>query len=180
MNLPFNEAKATQAAGVLLQLRGGKMHYMKLIKLLYLADRTALLQWGRPITTDRWVSMDKGPVVSRIYSLISEEPAPDETSTWRNHIERASTYEVQLTGPVETDELSRAETALLRQIFDDYGHQGRFDLVKMCHTLPEWTDPQGSSTPIYARDILRGAGRNEQEVADVTDELDNVALVHQL
>jgi uncharacterized phage-associated protein len=47
------------------------MAYIKLIKLLYLADREALLRWGRPITTDRHVSMPKGPVVSQIYDLIT-------------------------------------------------------------------------------------------------------------
>lgn len=66
MRLRFNDRKATQAAALLLQLRGGKMSYMKLIKLLYLADREALLQWGRPITTDRYVSMNRDPVLSRI------------------------------------------------------------------------------------------------------------------
>ncbi len=53
----FNERKATQAAAYLLQMRGGTMSYMKLIKLLYLADRAALVRFGRPITTDRYVSM---------------------------------------------------------------------------------------------------------------------------
>jgi len=37
------------------------MHYVKLIKLLYLADREALLRWGAPITTDRYVSMTMDP-----------------------------------------------------------------------------------------------------------------------
>ena len=41
MHLQFDEAKATQAAAFFLQLRGGQMHYIKLIKLLYLADREA-------------------------------------------------------------------------------------------------------------------------------------------
>ena len=62
----FNEVKATQAAARLLRNRGGRMSYMKLIKLLYLADREALSRWGRPITTDKYVSMDKGPVLSRV------------------------------------------------------------------------------------------------------------------
>ena len=39
-------------------MRGGKMSYMKLLKLLYLVDREALLRWGRPVSTDRYVSMD--------------------------------------------------------------------------------------------------------------------------
>jgi hypothetical protein len=50
--LKFDERKATEATALLLSLRGGQMHYMKLIKLLYLADRRALLRWGIPITTD--------------------------------------------------------------------------------------------------------------------------------
>ena len=53
MMLLFNEAKATQAAARLLFLRGGTMSYVKLIKLLYLADREALIRWGRPVTSRR-------------------------------------------------------------------------------------------------------------------------------
>lgn len=74
MVLRFNERRATEAAAKFLKLRGGRMSYLKLIKLLYLLDREALLRWGRPVTTDRYVSMDNGPVVSRIYDLIREEP----------------------------------------------------------------------------------------------------------
>ena len=57
MTLGFNEAKAREAAARLVELRSGKMSCMQLIKLLYLADREALLRWGRPITTDRYVSV---------------------------------------------------------------------------------------------------------------------------
>ena len=42
MASPFNERKATEAAAHLLALRGGQMHYLKLLKLLYIADREAL------------------------------------------------------------------------------------------------------------------------------------------
>lgn len=74
MVLRFNERRATEAAAKFLKLRGGRMSYLKLIKLLYLLDREALLRWGRPVTTDRYVSMDNGPVVSRIYDLIRRSP----------------------------------------------------------------------------------------------------------
>ena len=40
-------------------------------------NRAALLNWSVPVTTDHYVSMDNGPVVSRIYNLITEEtPKP--------------------------------------------------------------------------------------------------------
>ncbi len=76
MRLRFNERKATQAAAHLLKLRGGEMSFMKLINLLYLADRSALLQWVRPITTDSYVSMDRGPVLSRVLDLATVEELP--------------------------------------------------------------------------------------------------------
>jgi uncharacterized phage-associated protein len=63
MVLRFNEQRAAEAAARILKLRGGRMSCLKLIKLLYFVDREALLRWGRPVTTDRYISMDDGPVV---------------------------------------------------------------------------------------------------------------------
>ena len=82
----FNEKKATQAAAHLLRLRGGRMSYMKLIKLLYLADREALLRWGRTISTDRYVSMDRGPVLSRVLDLATDGEDPGTPSIWASSI----------------------------------------------------------------------------------------------
>jgi uncharacterized phage-associated protein len=180
VRLRFNEAKATQAAGLLLALRGGTMSYMKLIKLLYLADREALLRWDRPITTDRWVSMDNGPVVSRIYGLIREEPVPGVIGEWARHIQASDRYDVCLVEPVDDGELSSAEVKLLRQIFALHGHKNRWDLVKYCHELPEWRRPNGSSVPIEVEDILRGENRPADEIDEVVAELDNIALVQQM
>src|SRR5208283_5844116 len=103
MWLRFNEAKATQAAARFLRFQGGRMNYMKLIKLLYLLDRSALLTWGRPVTTDRYVSMDRGPVVSRILNLIREEPEPGTASFWRRHISGCKAYSVQLVSDPGSD-----------------------------------------------------------------------------
>jgi uncharacterized phage-associated protein len=52
------------------------MSFLKLIKLMYLADRRALLEQGRSITFDRYVSMDHGAVLSQTYNLIVSEEAP--------------------------------------------------------------------------------------------------------
>jgi uncharacterized phage-associated protein len=156
------------------------MSYLKLIKLLYLADREALLRWDRPITTDRWVSMDNGPVVSRIYSLIREEPAPGVSGEWALHIQASDGYDVSLVVPVDDDELSAAEVKLLRQIFALHGYKNRWDLVTYCHELPEWRHPNGSSVPIEVEDILRGENRSGEEIAQVVAELENVALVQQM
>jgi len=170
MALRFDEAKATQAAAFILKLRGGQMHYVKLIKLLYLADREALIRWGIPITTDRYVSMDHGPVLSNIFNLITEEvPKP----TWSRFISAPlGEYEVKLLQEAPTDRLSRAEENLLREIYEQYGYRNRWDIVKnVMHKLPEWTYPEGSAVPISIREIMQGAGEDEQEIKAVVKEL---------
>jgi uncharacterized phage-associated protein len=180
MRLPFNEVKATQAAAFLLTLRGGQMSYMKLIKLLYLADRESLLKHGHPITTDRWVSMDNGPVVSRIYELIREEPQPGIDSFWQRHIAPAANYEVKLAADAGDDELSPAEIDVLQEIFERHGRSGRWELVEYSRTLPEWHDPDGSSIPISVEDILSAGGWPADEIEEVVDELQHLAYMSQL
>lgn len=69
----FNERKAVQVAARLLAHNGGEMNYMALMKLLYLVDREALLRFGRPVTGDQVVAMKHGPVLSRVFDLVSQK-----------------------------------------------------------------------------------------------------------
>lgn len=178
MHVKFNEAKATQAAARFLELRGAPMSYMKLVKLLYLADREALLRWGRPITTDCYVSMDRGPVVSRILDLITDEPSPGQETIWSEFVSRPVNYEVQLLKRPSFEELSRAEDALIQEIFERFGRgMNRWQLVEYTHTLPEWKDPGGGALPIEYRDILRAGGKTSGEIAEIENELENLALL---
>jgi uncharacterized phage-associated protein len=174
MHLQFDEAKATQVAAFFLNLRGGQMHYIKLIKLMYLADREALLRWGAPITADRYVSMNNGPVLSKVLSLITDDrPKP----VWSQFISAPlGEYEVRLVKVAPTDCLSRAEENLMQEIFERYGHRSRWDLIdNVMHKLPEWRDPSGSSIPIQIREILAAAGEGEEEISAVLRELHSFA-----
>lgn len=156
------------------------MSCLKLIKLLYLADREALLRWGRPITTDRYVSMDRGPVLSHVLNLATDGDDPGAPSIWASHISEPSGYEVALTADPGGDELSAAETALLDEIFREHGRKSRWELVKLTHTLPEWKDPEGSAIPITYADILRGGRKSESEIAAIVEELEGVELADNL
>lgn len=148
---------------------------MKLIKLLYLADREAILTWGRPISTDAYVSMDRGPVLSRVLDLATDGEDPGAPSFWASRITAPSNYEIQLRSEAGDDELSDAEVQLLDKIFADHGHKSRWDLVKHTHTLPEWIDPQGSAIAITFGDILKAGGKSALEVAAVENELAGLA-----
>jgi len=87
----FNEKKATELAACFLSW-GGSMKFIKLLKLIYLADRAALDRAGPSLSTDRWVSMKHGPVPSQTYSLIHQEDDPDRHPVWNQYIESQADY----------------------------------------------------------------------------------------
>ncbi len=159
----------------MLCLRGGRMSYLKLIKLLYLADREALLKWGRPISTDRYVSMDRGPVLSRVLDLATDGEDPGSPSIWASSITSPGNYEVELSAEAGDDGLSEAEMRLLDLIFAEHGKKSRWELVDFTHRLPEWIDPRGGAIAITYRDILKAGGKSDLEIAAVEEELAELA-----
>ena len=83
MHFRFDFEKALQAAAELLRHEPHQqMGRVRLMKLLYIADREALKEVGRPITCDSVVAMKHGPVLSRLYDIIKgqslESPRFDE------------------------------------------------------------------------------------------------------
>lgn len=177
MQPSFREDKATQAAALLLRWAGGSMNYMKLIKLLYLADRTALVRWGRPITFARAVSMKHGPVLSEVLDLINEGSPPGARSIWNRAVSSPANYEVRLNADVPADDLSDTEEAVLDEVFREFGRLDPWALVDLLHqTLPEWI-PTSGAIPIHYHDILLNEGWTEAEVAEVVSELENLALL---
>ena len=168
MEFVFDEEKAAQAAAYLLRRHGEPMPYIKLIKLLYLADRKALIENGYPITGDRLVSMPKGPVLSQILDLITWE-SRDEGSEWRKHVSLPFNYLVMAIGSRDQGRLSDYDRSALDAVFDEFGRMDKWDVVDHAHTLPEWVDPDGSSRDIDPRVILREAGYTEEGIEDVED-----------
>jgi uncharacterized phage-associated protein len=173
MDTAFNERKTTQAAAYLLKLWDGKRDYLSVIKLLYLIDREALLTWGRPVTFDQYVSMDKGPVLSRTYDLISSGPFPGEDVYWSEHISEPKHYTIELKKEAGNDELSEAEITLIEETFRKYGSLDKWKLVELSHELPEWENPQGSALPIRYKDIFQAGGKTEIEIASIEKELNS-------
>ena len=177
----FNETKATQAAAHLIKCRGqGYMSYMKLIKLLYFADREALLRWGSPITADTLYSMDRGPVLSRVHDLVTEGASPQEPHFWEQHLQPSGDHEVSMVADPSNGELSEAEEELLDEVFARFGKLSRWEIVDEAHKLPEWEDPQGGRIPIRYADILRFGKKTPQQIDAILNDLYASEYVHKV
>jgi len=155
------------------------MSYLKLIKLLYLLDRTALDRWERPVTGDRYVSMKLGPVLSNVRDLIVWEQPGTAPDLWHQLIGNADNFEVELKHRVEPDSLSQRELDLVGEIFQKFGHLDRWKLAEYTHTLPEWKDPENdnSACPLEYRDILKGLGKTPEEMTEICEEIMDVNRV---
>lgn len=165
----FNERKAAHVAAYLAAKQGGSIHIVKLIKLIYLSDREFLGRYDSPILHDRLVSMPKGPVNSNTYNLASGQvPAP----IWDELLADEANHMIACRKAVsveDLDELSRAETKVLDEVWNRFGGMGPWELVDYTHDhCEEWEDPRGSSDTIPYERILKvlGKGAVAREIAE--------------
>ena len=163
----FNEQRVAQMAAYLLdRAKGRVIKYLKLMKLLYLADRESMKRHGHPISGDRYVSMEHGPVLSHTLNLINGAVKFEERG-WGYWIADKADYAVSLRRKASRDaldELSDADLDVLHDVFEKFGKVDQWDLVKYTHRYcREWKDPNGSSVPISYEDIFKALGRSPAE-----------------
>lgn len=180
----FNERKTAQIAAFFLNCEGRPMGLLKLMKLLYLAERESLQQYNMPLSGDRLVSMDQGPVLSHTLGLINNTSfeATDDVDGWYAWIGERGHQEIALAprrviDEAALDELSKADLDILQTVWEEFGHYDGWELRNRTHELLEWTDPQGTSLPISYNDVFRALGYTDDQTAELVDEIeDSVAI----
>ncbi len=170
----YSETRAAQMAAFMLQLHGGRMPYLKLMKLMYLAERKAMALWGESISGDSFVAMRHGPVLSQTYDLIKAGSRYPVEKGWEYYVRDEANHEVSLARAVDEDDfadLSLAETDILESIFSEFGAKDQWQLVDYTHDggCPEWRDPDGSSLPIRPQDIFYALTGDMQKANKLTD-----------
>lgn len=177
MRFAFDEHRAVQAASILLDRAGGSMDYLKLVKLLYLADRASLIETEVPITDDHYASMKHGPTPCQVLELILQEQ-PREDSIWHRYIKREH-FVAHLCGSVEREQLSESNVDLLNEIYETYGQLRPSEVVSETQALPEWRDPGETAIPIDPADIFRYAGYSDYAIELVTENAEAVYLMRE-
>ena len=170
--------RAVQAAGVLLRFANGRMDYMRLLKLLYIADRESVRQTGVPVVGGRTVAMNRGPLHSVVYNWVK----PEDTTRWftgpadhegqqlwtkfiGTHLDKsAGIYDVELIGDPGDGALSDCQVALLNAVSEEHVGRHTLDIVEETHEFPEFRKcfEQDTSRPIPWEAILEAVGRKDQ------------------
>jgi len=163
MYFSFGTRKIVEAVAVLLQANPNRrMGVLRLLKLLYIADRESLREVGRPIVGTKLAAMDLGPVHSDVYDLTKSSQHGDET--WDSFISKSG-RDVVLMGDPGVHTLSRYEIDKLNETAEMYRNTPDGKLSTITHQFPEWVKNhrEHTSRPIPMRDILEAVGRANEE-----------------
>ncbi len=164
MHLDFNIKKAIASAAAILERQGGKDSMFFLVKKLYYADRTALMNWGNSITGDELVSMKRGPAVSIIYDLLKNKGTKENLALWNEAFQRSGNT-VSLKNHPNTGVLSLREKEALEKARRTIDGIHNIPIYLWLHdNCPEWQDPGDSSYPIYPETILKLAHKSDEEI----------------
>ena len=156
------------------------MSHLKLMKLLYLADREAIRMYGRSISEDQAVSMPHGPVLSMTLNYMDGN-IKSEQGGWESWISDKENHEMSLVQEVDIDaldELSQADITVLDSVWQKFGGMGRWKIRDWTHQhCEEWQDPKGSMLPIQRESIYRAVNHTEEATREYLAEIERASEI---
>jgi uncharacterized phage-associated protein len=184
LRFEFDIEKLVQALAYISRHGVPGLDKLKIVKLLYLADKQHLLGVGRPILGDWYACMPYGPVPSQTLNIIRDlidddpelPPAAGELLHEFFDVDQTPKHaELVAKKDPSTDIFSESELAALDHVITHYGRFTGPQLVDLTHDDPVWT----------TRNQLRRPGSRVSipyevffEVNDATDMLE-LALAQQ-
>lgn len=125
------------------------VNHLKLMKLVWAADRFHLRQFGRTVTGDTYVAMKNGPVASEGLDVIRESGtgysllSPDQRQFVEEFIDFTN-HEVSLKSSCGDDLLSPSEKMMIQKSWETFKGFDPFYLANsITHQYPEWSKFEG-------------------------------------
>lgn len=138
----FHYRKAVQSLNLLASWQGGELNKMKALKLLWLADRYHLRQYGRTILNDKYVAMENGPVASITRDILQSNAigaGHDAVNYAAEYLAPAKSKWFYSTINAPNEKVfSKTDLEVLALINNTYGHLDQFQLRDLTHSFPEW------------------------------------------
>ena len=117
---------------------------MKIVKLMFLADKYHLLHYGRTITDDDFVALEHGPVGSMTLNVLNCKPddfniSKEACRYISQHIEIIDNIKRSIGSiPPDFKSLSESDKIALDFIIDNFGKMSTGLLREYTHKYPEW------------------------------------------
>ncbi len=196
IHLKFDCQKATQTIAFFAERFGGIIDKLKVLKLVYFADRYHLRKYGRLITNDEYFAMQLGPVASGVKDIaeFSDFLGEQERAYASQYLEKTDSCTIKLINPYNQAFLSKTDHEALFFAFEKFGEYSEYDLSELTHKYPEW-EKHKNSLEIYSRvrmsleDFIEDPSDHtiekcyplsEQEKLDTLDELRELSRIEAL
>ena len=161
----FDEDIATDVAAYFINKANGSMPKLKLLALMYLADRERCNKYGTTITNDLIMAMKHGPTLINTYCLINGSIY--DVDRWNDLIVCKDNNTVQLRKPLTEDDsghLSESYENILNKILNEFGNLEEEELIQYTQSLPEWKYPKEYPTPITPENMLIALNKTPDEI----------------
>ena len=174
----MKEEKMIEMVHVVLQLyEGYTLEFSKLMVLLYLSDRDALLQTGVTISGNHFYARQQGPLLKEIYDLFSgaSQDVLMQIAWNSRFVKKSGTITALSTSPVPLYELNTIEDRIIRHVDTLYHALSTDELIAVFRDpvfCPEWPEAAQSGAPLSWENILRGHGVPEEQVTAIIEERD--------
>lgn len=162
--MSYNPVKAAQTIAFFAMREGGSINVLKVVKLVYIADRESVRLRGHPIQDEPRYSLPHGPVNSTTLDHLNGAYKENQPS-WQEVLEARAGNQVGLAdnGLTESDldTMSKREISILNDVWDRLGHMDRFELAEWTHVpenIGEWENPNGSNRPIHLERMMAAVG----------------------
>ena len=165
----FRSRKAAQSCAYFANRSGGTIEELKLIKLIYLAERQFLSAHHHPMLFDEFHSLPHGPVCSSTLNGITDVI---HEALWDEYIARNGNIVVAVQ-PVEREDLdhiSDAEMEVLDEVWQEFSgmtaSQIRNHIQENC---PEYTGADKGRISISYRQIFDALG--EEDASQIAEDI---------
>jgi uncharacterized phage-associated protein len=158
--------KKIQAVAVLLRAEGNRTDRLRLLKLLYIADRESLKERGSPIVGGKVVAMKHGPLHSEVYNLVKGEH--DSEQLWSEYFSSEGNTVTLLKDPGRL-ELSPYEIEKLIEVSNRHRLDDTWDVAEATHEFGEYLAcyQEGTSRTIPLEKILAELGFSDSDIAAI-------------
>jgi uncharacterized phage-associated protein len=133
----------------------GPADKLKLVKLIYLADKCHLIRYGRTITNDDYYAMEHGPVGTTVKDFLSDNSAfqsSEENKFESKLIQKIDEYKFKCKQiEYKIKWLSQSDIEILDFIIKEFGSLSSGRLIEYTHNYPEWKN----NATLFKNRILR-------------------------